>query len=33
MRSFLEEIPDGAYEYEDFMDSDGIEDRPLENRP
>ncbi len=29
MRSFLEEIPDGVYEYEDFMDSDGIEGRPL----
>ena len=29
MRSYLAEIPDGTYEYEDFMDSDGIEDRPL----
>ena len=29
MRSFLEEIPDGVYEFEDFMDSDGVEHKPL----
>jgi N-methylhydantoinase B len=29
MRSYLEDLPDGVYEYEDFMDSDGIEDKPL----
>ena len=29
MRSYLQDIPDGVYEYEDFMDSDGIEDKPL----
>ena len=29
MRSYLDEIPDGTYEYEDFMDSDGIVDEPL----
>ncbi len=29
MRSYLAEIPDGEYRYEDFMDSDGVEQRPL----
>lgn len=29
MRSYIEEIPDGTYEYEDFLDNDGIEDRPI----
>ena len=29
MRSYLQELPDGTYEYEDFIDSDGIEDKPL----
>lgn len=29
MRGCLEEIPDGTYEYEEFMDSDGAEDQPL----
>ncbi len=29
MRSYLAEIPDGNYSYEDFMDSDGVEDKPL----
>ncbi|MFB6310321.1 MAG: hydantoinase B/oxoprolinase family protein [Salinirussus sp.] len=29
MRAHLAEIPDGAYDYVDFMDNDGIEDRPL----
>ncbi len=29
MRSYLEEIPDGTYEYTDYMDNDGIGDEPL----
>lgn len=29
MRSYLQGLPDGVYEYEDFIDSDGIEDKPL----
>ena len=29
MRSYLAEVPDGTYEYEDFMDSDGVEPDPL----
>lgn len=29
MRSHLAEIPDGTYRAEDFIDNDGIEDRPL----
>ncbi|PZX13024.1 N-methylhydantoinase B [Palleronia aestuarii] len=29
MRSYIEEIPDGVYEYEDFMDNDGIVDAPI----
>ncbi len=29
MRSYLAEIPDGTYEYEDFLDSDGIVNEPL----
>ena len=29
MRSYIAEIPDGAYEFEDFLDNDGVEDRPL----
>lgn len=29
MRSYIEEIPDGTYEYEDFLDNDGIEDKPI----
>ncbi len=29
MRSYIEEIPDGVYRAEDFLDNDGIEDRPI----
>jgi N-methylhydantoinase B len=29
MRSYIEEIPDGVYYAEDFLDNDGIEDRPI----
>jgi N-methylhydantoinase B len=29
MRAYLEEIPDGTYEFTDFMDNDGIVDEPL----
>lgn len=29
MRSYIEEIPDGTYCYEDSLDNDGIEDRPI----
>ena len=29
MRSLIGELPDGAYSAEDFLDNDGIEDRPL----
>jgi N-methylhydantoinase B len=29
MRSYIEEIPDGVYRYEDFLDNDGIEDKPI----
>ncbi|MCH8886253.1 MAG: hydantoinase B/oxoprolinase family protein [SAR324 cluster bacterium] len=29
MRSYLEEIPDGSYEFEDFLDSDGVVNEPL----
>lgn len=29
MRSHIEEIPDGVYEYTDYMDNDGITDEPL----
>lgn len=29
MRSYINEIPDGVYRFEDFIDNDGIEDRPL----
>lgn len=29
MRSYIEEIPDGTYVYEDFLDNDGIEDKPI----
>jgi N-methylhydantoinase B len=29
MRSYIEEIPDGTYHYEDFLDNDGIEDKPI----
>ena len=29
MRSYLEEIPDGAYEYEDWLDSDGVVNEPV----
>lgn len=32
MRSYIEEIPDGTYHYEDFLDNDGIEDRPIKVR-
>lgn len=30
MRSYLEEISDGTYEYTDYMDNDGIERTPLQ---
>jgi N-methylhydantoinase B len=29
MRSYIEEIPDGTYYYEDYLDNDGIEDKPI----
>jgi len=29
MRSYIEEIPDGTYSFEDFIDNDGIVDAPL----
>jgi N-methylhydantoinase B len=29
MRSYLAELPDGAYEYEDYLDSDGVVNEPL----
>ncbi len=29
MRSYLEEIPDGTYEYEDWLDSDGVVNEPV----
>jgi N-methylhydantoinase B len=29
MRSYIEEIPDGTYRFEDFIDNDGIVDTPL----
>jgi N-methylhydantoinase B len=29
MRSYIEEIPDGVYRAVDYLDNDGIEDRPL----
>ncbi|MEO7403161.1 MAG: hydantoinase B/oxoprolinase family protein, partial [Burkholderiales bacterium] len=29
MRSYIEEIPDGTYSFEDFIDNDGIVDTPL----
>lgn len=29
MRSYIEEIPDGVYEFADQMDNDGVEDVPL----
>ena len=29
MRSYIEEIPDGTYRFEDFLDNDGIVDEPL----
>lgn len=29
MRSYIEEIPDGTYRFEDYIDNDGIIDRPL----
>jgi N-methylhydantoinase B len=29
MRSYIEEIPDGTYYHEDFMDNDGIVDEPI----
>ena len=29
MRSYIEEIPDGMYRFEDFIDNDGIVDQPL----
>ena len=29
MRSYIEEIPDGVYRFEDSIDNDGIEDKPL----
>ena len=28
-RRLLEELPDGSYKYEDFLDDDGIEDQPV----
>ena len=30
MRSYLEEISDGTYEYTDYMDNDGIDQTPLQ---
>ncbi len=32
VRAFLQEIPDGVYEYTDFLDNDGITDAPVEIR-
>ena len=32
MRSYIAELPDGTYSYEDFMDNDGIVDTPLRVR-
>lgn len=32
MRSYIEEIPDGVYVHEDFLDNDGIEDKPIKVR-
>lgn len=29
MRSYLAELPDGVYEFEDFLDDDGVTDQPL----
>ncbi len=29
MRSYIDEIPDGTYHYEDYLDNDGIEDKPI----
>jgi N-methylhydantoinase B len=29
MRSYIEEIPDGTYRFEDSIDNDGIDDKPL----
>ncbi|MBW2512941.1 MAG: hydantoinase B/oxoprolinase family protein [Deltaproteobacteria bacterium] len=29
VRSAIAQIPDGTYEFEDFMDSDGIDERPI----
>ena len=29
MRSNIAELPDGAYSFDDYLDNDGIEDRPL----
>jgi N-methylhydantoinase B len=29
MRSYLEELPDGTYTFEDYLDNDGVEDRPM----
>ena len=29
MRSYIAEIPDGAYKFEDFFDNDGIVDEPV----
>lgn len=29
MRSYIAEIPDGSYQFEDWFDNDGVEDRPL----
>ena len=32
MRSHIEEIPDGVYEFSDWLDNDGVVDEPLEVR-
>ena len=32
MRSYIAEIPDGVYEFSDFLDNDGVVDQPLEVR-
>lgn len=32
MRSHLAEIPDGVYEFSDYLDNDGVVDKPLEVR-
>lgn len=29
MRSYIADIPDGAYSFEDWFDNDGVDDRPL----